>query len=89
MKKKLFTLLTLLLCISSGAWAQITSKVWDFTTLSAADKSALITGTGAKFTDDSGNKCVKNAADWTKDTDYQLEDKDGNAIATYDGISSN
>lgn len=90
-KTKLFILLTFLLSIGLNSWADgpITEKVWDFTTLSDADKSALTTDVDdheAKFTDNTSNKYVGNKSEWTANTDYQLEDANGDVIATYDGL---
>lgn len=49
MKKKIFTLLTLLLCVCSGAWADATTKTFDLTSYTVTDGKYTVTD-GATLT---------------------------------------
>ena len=85
MKQKLFTLFALLVAIVTGANAQITTKTWDFTAITAADIEAL-SGNEA-FTDETANKQIKNAGEWAKgEITHALEGSDGTDISVADGL---
>lgn len=58
---------------------------YDFTAPTAADLAALRANTSA-WTDDTNNKYIKNAADWSSNTDYALEGSDGTDISVANGL---
>ena len=91
MKKKLFTLLALLTTIVSGAWAQITTKTWDITSITDTEITALTTDVDADhkktFKEGTGYICNVDAGTANNgDVTYVVRDASGNEIATTEGL---
>ena len=60
MKRKLLSMMTLLLCAVLGMQAQTPTKVWDFTKTSDADSTALANNENWSYTASSGRFTYKN-----------------------------